>query len=40
MAERTGAKANLRPGEGRRSLAISSCGEIFDGLLESAPLRQ
>lgn len=40
MAARTGAKAELRPGEGHLSLAISSYGEILDDLLESAPLRQ
>jgi pimeloyl-ACP methyl ester carboxylesterase len=40
MAARTGAQAELRPGEGHLSLAISSYGEILDGLLESAPLRQ
>jgi len=40
MAAHTGAKAELRPGEGHLSLAISSYGEILDGLLESAPLRQ
>ncbi|HKO27737.1 MAG TPA: alpha/beta hydrolase [Solirubrobacteraceae bacterium] len=40
MAARTGAKAELRPGEGHLSLAISSYGEILDRLLDSAPLRQ
>lgn len=40
MAARTGAKAELRRGEGHISLAVSSYGEILDGLLESAPLRQ
>jgi pimeloyl-ACP methyl ester carboxylesterase len=40
MATRTGATAELRPGEGHLSLAVSSYGEIIDGLLESAPLRQ
>ncbi len=40
MAARTGAQAELRAGEGHLSLSISSYGEILDGLLESAPLRQ
>jgi pimeloyl-ACP methyl ester carboxylesterase len=40
MAARTGAKAELRPGEGHLSLAISSYGEILTGLLESARLRK
>jgi pimeloyl-ACP methyl ester carboxylesterase len=40
MAAATGAKAELRPGEGHLSLAIRSYGEILDGLLASAPLRQ
>jgi pimeloyl-ACP methyl ester carboxylesterase len=40
MAAHTGAKAELRPGEGHLSLAINSYGEILDDLLESAPLRQ
>jgi pimeloyl-ACP methyl ester carboxylesterase len=40
MATRTGAKAELRPGEGHLSLAVSSYGEILDGLLDSARLRQ
>lgn len=40
MAAHTGARAELRPGEGHLSLAISSYDEILDDLLESAPLRQ
>jgi hypothetical protein len=40
MAAHTGARAELRPGEGHLSLAISSYDEILDDLLEPAPLRQ
>lgn len=40
MAAHTGAKLELRPHEGHLSLSISSYGEILDGLLEPAPLRQ
>jgi hypothetical protein len=40
MAARTAAEAELRPREGHLSLAISTYGEILDGLLEPAPLRQ
>ena len=39
MAAWTGAKADLRPGEGHGSLAFSSYDEILDGLLESASLQ-
>lgn len=40
MAAATGAKAELRAGEGHLSLAIRCYGEILDGLLESAPRWQ
>ena len=40
MGTRTGAKAELRAGEGHLSLAVSSYGEILDDLLQSVPLRQ
>jgi pimeloyl-ACP methyl ester carboxylesterase len=40
VAERTGAKAELRAGAGHLSIAISSYGEILDGLLGLASLRQ
>jgi pimeloyl-ACP methyl ester carboxylesterase len=40
LAEHTGAKAELRPDEGHLSLAISSYGEILDGLLGLASLRR
>ena len=40
VAERTGARAELRAGAGHLSIAISSYGEILDGLLGLASLRQ
>jgi pimeloyl-ACP methyl ester carboxylesterase len=39
MAAHTGAKAELRPGEGHLSLTIGSYGEILDDLLASALSR-
>lgn len=39
-AARTFVRAELRPDERHLSLAIRSYGEIRDGLLRSAPLRQ
>lgn len=40
LAEHTGAKAELRPGDGHLSLAISSYGQVLDGLLGLASLQQ
>jgi pimeloyl-ACP methyl ester carboxylesterase len=40
VAARTGARAELRAGAGHLSIAISSYGEILDGLLGLASLRQ
>jgi pimeloyl-ACP methyl ester carboxylesterase len=40
LAEQTGAKAEIRQGAGHLSLAISSYGEILDGLLGLASLQQ
>jgi pimeloyl-ACP methyl ester carboxylesterase len=40
LAEQTGAKAELRPDAGHLSIAISSYGQILDGLLGLASLRQ
>ncbi len=39
LAERLGARAEIRPENGHLSLAISSYGEILDGLLGLASLR-
>lgn len=39
LAERTGAKAELRPDVGHVSLAISSYGDVLDGLLGLASLH-
>jgi pimeloyl-ACP methyl ester carboxylesterase len=40
LAEQLGAKAELRPENGHLSLAISSYGQILDGLLGLASLRR